>query len=43
MAFEAAAAAAILTGIECKHMTSLCLVFSILLNFYEIKTNFAQN
>ena len=34
--------AAILTGIECKYM-SLCLVFSILPNFYEIKTNFPQN
>ena len=31
--------AAILTGIECKYM-SFCLVFSILPNFYEIKTNF---
>ena len=40
MAF--AAASAILTGIECKYMT-LCLVFSILPNFYEIKTNFPQN
>ena len=40
MAFDAAAA--ILTGIECKCMT-LCLVFSILPNFYEIKTNFPQN
>ena len=40
MAFDAAAA--ILTGIECKYMT-LCLVFSILPNFYEIKTNFPQN
>ena len=36
------AAAAILTGIECKYMT-LSLVFSILPNFYEIKTNFPQN
>ena len=35
-------AASILTGIECKYM-SLCLVFSILPNFYEIKTNFPQN
>ena len=35
-------AAAILTGIECKYM-SLCLLFSILPNFYEIKTNFPQN
>ena len=34
--------AAILTGIECKYMT-LCLVFSILPYFYEIKTNFPQN
>ena len=34
--------AVILTGIECKYM-SLCLVFSILPNFYEIKTNFPQN
>ena len=44
MAFAAAAAAAaaILTGVECKCMT-LCLVFSILPNFYEIKTNFPQN
>ena len=41
MAFDAAAAA-ILTGIECKYMT-LSLVFSILPNFYEIKTNFPQN
>ena len=40
MAFDAAAA--ILTGIECKYMT-LCSVFSILPNFYEIKTNFPQN
>ena len=31
-------AAAILTGIECKYMTS-CLVLSILPNFYEINTN----
>ena len=37
MAFDAAAA--ILTGIEFEYMT-LCLVFSILPNFYEIKTNF---
>ena len=34
-------AAAILTGIECKYMS--CLFFSILPNFYEIKTNFPQN
>ena len=33
--------AAILKGIECKYMP-LCLVFSILPNFYEIKTNFPQ-
>ena len=41
MVFDAAAA--ILTGIECKYMTSLRLVFSILPNFNEIKTNFPQN
>ena len=40
MAFKDAAT--ILTGIEFKYM-SLCLVFSILPNFYEIKTNFPQN
>ena len=35
-------ATAILTGIECKYM-SLCLLFSIVPNFHEIKTNFPQN
>ena len=40
MAFDAVAA--ILTGIECNYMT-LCLDFSILPNFYEVKTKFPQN
>ena len=43
--FQAAfdAASAILTGIECIKYMTLCLVVSILPNFYEIKTNFPQN